>query len=498
MKNYKNITAFLLVLLMLFSLASCGAGGDAEGSDKPEGSENSSEPGTSEITEEITEEVTEEESVPTALELLIRADEIAEAYTSAVQTITNKMTMSGNPVGTQVSVTKKNGNNASYTVSTDGYTSDSVVLKDGKVSYYSDIYGAYLLSDADLDDFELLINGADSEMFDYSNVEYFTNGTVAKTESGYDVTIEFSDAGKAMLAQLFGANSEEVTFGNLGLSAKINKDGSCTEQKLNMEITMSVQGMKMTLKAEADMVFSEIGGNVTIDGPMSGVQFVEFGKADDFIAILAADSKHTEVGSGEIPFEFDRDLSVTLSGASLTTALYSKFDIAGAYDPEKGMNYSVSQLGTDVSVKYYSDFTKLIVEQGGKKYADASIPIENLFYTLLTDIDGTNYGLASCSGVGSITKSGNETIYSLTLADDIAEVAASSYLANYMSYTASAVKIKSAEHTFKVNASGEYSEIGISIEATVTIDNLNYNIKIIDSTNIMSYKAATITPIVAD
>ncbi len=485
----------MLVLLMILSLASCVSDGGAEGSDKPEGSENSSEPGTSEITNDIT---TEEEKIPTALELLIRADQIAEAYTSAVQTVTNKMTMAGNPVGTQISVTKKNGNNASYTVSTDGYTSNSVVLKDGKVSYYSDIFGAYLLTDADLDDFELLINGADAEMFDYSNTEYFTNGTVTKTESGYDVTIDFSDSGKAMLAQKMGSGVGEVTFGDLGLSAKIDRDGNSLEQQIKMEMTMSLQGMSMTLTAEAEMIFSDIGGNVTIDEPMSGVKFTEFGKADEFIAILSADSKHTEIGSGEIPFEFDRDLSVTLSGASLTTALYSKFDIAGAFDPAKGMNYSVSQLGTDVSVKYYSDFKDLIIEEGGKKYADPSIPVDNLFYTILTDIDGTNYGLSSCSTVSSITKSGSDTVYTLVLANDVAEVAASSYLANYMSYTASAVKVKSAEQTLKLSNTGEYREIGISVEATVTIDNLDYNIKISDNVIIMSYSAANITPIVAD
>jgi len=498
MNTYKKLTAFLLALIMLFSLAACRGKDEPEESEKPSSSEQQGENPAGSGTSDVTDEMTEPEKLPTALELLTRADELADAYTSGVQTVTNKMTMSGNPVATEVTVTKKNGNNASYKVTSDGVESEVIVLKSGVISYFSDINGAFLLKNADLDDFDLLMNGSESDMFDFANTEYYTGGTVARTESGYDVTVEISEAGKKMLAEEMGMGSDGVTFGKIEILAKIDKEGRSHEQKLNMEITMSVQGMKMTLKSEATMVFTEIGENVTIDEPKSGVTHVEFGKAEEFIAFLKADENHSSIGNGDKPFEFDRALAVSLVKAGEANMLYSKFDIFGAFDPAKGMNYSAAQTGTNVAVKYYSDFSKVIVEQGGKKYVDSTIPVENLLYTILTDIDGTNYGLSSYGATTAILQSDGGTEYIFAIVDDVSEVAASSYLANYMSYTATAVKVKKAMQVVKINSSGEYAEIGLNIEATVTIDNQNYDIVVSDKVTINSYKAATITPIVAD
>lgn len=487
MNTYKKITSFFLILIMLLSLASCKGGEKDETTDPPSG-ENSS----AEITED-TGSVTDEEKIPTALELFIQADKLAESYTSAVQTVTNKMTISGNPVATQITVNKKNGNNASYTVTSDGYTSDCVVLENGTISYFSDISGAFKLTDANFDDFESIVSGADSEMFDFSNTEYFTDGTVTPTENGYDATVNISETGKEMLAKAMGMNSGEYSFGNIALSGKIDKDGNCTEQRILMEITMTVQGMKMTLKSDAEMVFSEIGADVQIDKPLTDTKYLEFGKADQFISLLSAISTHESVTSTEIPFEYDRSISVKLIPSGSTEALYTGMKISAAYDPSLGMNYSAEQVGTDVAIKYYSDFTKTVVEEGVKKHVDPSIPAESVLYTILTDIDGNNFGLSSYSSVNFAY----EKEFVFAIADDVADVAVNSYIANYMSYTVTSVRTKKAEQTFKLTDNGEFAVISLYIEATVTVNNVDCNVEIYDSVTVKSYNSATIVPIEA-
>ncbi len=490
-KQLKIISAFMSVIIILLSLASCSPLGNPEETTEPPQIQGSL-PDESEKDSPDTGDVTDAEKIPTALELLIRADELADSYHSAVQTVINTMSMGGTPLGVQISVTKKNGNNCSYSVSADGYVAESIVLRDGNLSYFSDIDGAFLLTGADLDDFDRLINGSDSDMFDYSHREYFTGGTVEKTDSGYNVTVEFSDAGKEMMAKMMGAEEGyTVTFEKLGISAKIDKDGNSPEQMLEMEMTMSFSGMSLTMSAVAEMTFTDIGGNVAVDDPLTTVEYLPFGTADSFIAFYSAEEKQALLASGTMPFEFERGLSLTL-----TNGLVSIFNIKGAFDPAKGINYSAAQPGTSYTISYYSDFAQVAVEESGNKYIEPSITWEDLFYTLLIDLDSTNYGLSSYLKVISVDQAHDGVEYNFTIIDDIADSVLRSYIANYMSLTVTGTKIKSATQYIKVSETGELSRIDILITATVTINDQNIDVSLGDSVYISGYNTANITPIV--
>lgn len=490
MKKIK-ITAFLLACLMLLSLAACKQGG--------EGDESSSTPGTTEGSEEIssgvTEETTSEEKVD-VLAMIKHAEELADAYTSGVQTSTMTMKMGDNVTSQETSVMKKNGNNASYTVTSSGEMTECINLTDGKIWYYSGTYGALILTDATLDDFEGLVSPDDGELdpFDFEDPENYTEGSAVKTADGYDFTIGFSEKGTARLISSMNMPAEYTVKANkLLLSGKIDSEGHMPSMRFEMGITMSMSGISVTLDCEAEMKFSQVGEDVKLDPNPTGAVYVEFGSAADFNKYFNASLNHASHQAGDKAFEFEREFKLhqPTGGAQKPFALdvYTK----SAFDPTKGATYLIDNRTTGRTVEYYSNLIDVIFKESAEKiHVDPSIKHEQVLASIVSELYATELGTLYCGKVESIS---NGT-YRFNIEEQSARALLSAYISNNFGVEVTDVSIARAQYIVTIGEDGNYTSISIEIDCGFSYGANTHVVALQDCVRIHSYGKAEIVPLV--
>ena len=491
MKKFK-IIAFMLALVMILSLASCKQDGNTDESSKPESSENSEEI-SSDVTE--AEETTEGEKV-NVLDLILRAEEIADGYTSGVQTSKITMKMGDTVASEEVSVTKKNGDDATYTVTSDGTVTESVVLDGGKILYYRDVYGAYMLSDATTDDFDWLISPDSGELdpFDFEDPENFTEGSAVKTDDGYDISIEFSEKGKARIIKTMEApEGYTVKADKMLITGRIDNEGNMPEMRFEMVITMSMSGVSVTISAEAEMTFTEVGEDVKLDGTPAGVVYTQFGTAADFRTYLAASDNHAAAGDGESTISFEREVNmeIKMTGGSLQNSQLSMV-IKGAIDPTKGASYSIEDKINQNTLSYYSNLVEVIVKENDKKiYVDPSIAHADIVAAIINDFKSTELGSLYCDKV-NLNQSG---AVSFRIEDSNAKAIVAAYMANNFSVDVKDVSIAGAEYIINYNQDHNYLSVAIRIQGGLSVGGQNCVFTIDDIVRSISYTEAEIVPL---
>lgn len=476
--------ALLLALLLVFPFSACTPSG--EGEDSVE----------SEQTTEPAPESTQAPELPSALELLKRAEEIADTYESGVQIITNKMKVGDGTSTEQITLNMKSGDSYSYSMETDGAVSKAVRLEGDTLYYYDPTYGALELSGANEEIYEELCGASgDDEIFDYSNSELYEGGEVEKTAAGYNVSIGLSELGREKLIESMNlGESTAFKFTKFGLTAKINADGSSHEQKMTMELELQTSGVTVTVTAEAEMRFANVNGKVELGGIVEG-DYMKFGSCEQFKRFAAANEGMTALYAAALPFSFERTFEMSFNSSSAKPIAKVVY-VSGAFDPEKGLNYLVEHKIEGITHTYYSDFNKVIVdEHNGKVDVRPDITTEVLVSSFFNDLAATNIGIPYCNGVSHIKEDGGFVDYRFTIDGEIAAMIGNAYVQNNLGITTEDVSSPGAFYNVRVNGEGRIVNVSLDLSFVFTAEGINFYGNIYDSVGGISYETPVITPL---
>lgn len=475
----------MIAVILILSLSACTPGDQNEDTDPPE------------VTLAPEVDTTEPPVLPTALELLKKAEEIADGYSSGIQTVTNLMKI-GDIVSTeQVTINIKSGDNYSVSVEADGVLSKAMRFENGILYYYDETYGALELSGASEEIFDEFNGSNDSDgMFDYSNDECYENGKVEKTSDGYNVSIGFSELGKKQLIASMNLGEEaNVEFTKLELTAKINADGSSDEQKIAMELEIRMSGVSMTMTAEAEMKFTKVNEKVELGGLVEG-SYMKFGSCEQFKRLRSANDGMNSLYTASLPFSFERTFEMSFNSSS-ASPISKVVYMNGAFDPAKGINYFIEHKIEGKSYSYYSDLDKVIVdEHNGKVDSRPDISPDTLMASLINDLAATNIGTAYCQKVLKIDDDKETSYYRFEIDSEIAILLGNAYVQNNLGVTPEEGSSPGAFYNVHVDENGRISNISIEVTFAFSVGGINYIGNIYDSVGGISYETPTITPLV--
>ncbi len=477
--------AMLLSVLLLLSLSACTPSGENEKTDTPE------------VTTDVAPETTAPPVLPTALELLKEAENIADGYASGIQTVTSKMKIGDVMSTEQITVNVKSGDNYSVSEETDGVISKAMRLENATLYYYDETYGALELSGASEEIFEELRDSGDnSEMFDYSDSECYENGEVEKIADGYNIKIGFSELGKKkLIASMNLGEAADVKFTKLELTAKINADGSSDEQKISMDLELRMSGVTVTATMDAEMKFTKVNEAVELGGLVDG-DYLKFGSCEQFKKLVSANDGMNALYTATLPFSFERMFEMSFNSSSANPVSKIVY-VNGAFDPAKGINYLIEHKIEGKTYSYYSDFDKVIVdEHNGKVDIRPDISLDALMSSLFNDLAATNLGTVYCDSVSYIKEENGVIDYRFAIDGEIASLLGNAYVQNNLGVTPEEVSSPGAFYTVRVNEAGRINNISIDLTFVFTVGGINYYGNIYDTVGGISYDIPAITPLV--
>ncbi len=373
MTKTKHLLIFLTVFSLLLGLVSCTG-------NVPDETDPDTTPSTT--AEETTAGADEENSLARALELISEAERRSEEYTSFAQSASSAAYYDDTLISQVTSTTKKNGDAYSFIQSTEAFDlygnpsgehtlelffdGQSIVYYDTSAFSTDNSFGAIRIVDATKEEFLSMLLSADSGILGFTDPEYFKSGTVTPADGGYAVTLEYSDAGKALIFGSLGLTlSEEINAEVLEFSVYIDSEGNAVSSSAETVISLDTNGVSSKIRSVSSSEYTNINSNSSVDETSAPNISLEFGSFRDYSTVAGMTNTLALLASGSYALEYESKMELTnnfhppYAGDLLTYTIDSR----GAYDPARGYSYGYSASDGQV-FKEYGDFKNYYTDAG--------------------------------------------------------------------------------------------------------------------------------------